>query len=187
MLAVGALTVAAAAPLAAAIFAKAPGWMVPLASLPLALLLTSLACFSTSVANDSRGRMRDLLAVDPVLALLVLAWAAGAVALCLQDGIAQVTGFVLVAIWVAVVPRSLAYAALRNRRGAWALRGGAILAVYRPGTTLTIIALGTIGGFVVVATLGTLVLVIPALLSVFIARVVRGELATIDAVQGTTR
>ncbi|MDO7881657.1 hypothetical protein [Antiquaquibacter soli] len=184
VLAVGAVTAATAVPVGVALLGAAPPWLVALALTPLALASAGLAQVGAALADGGRVRVGDLLRADALLALLILAAAAGSGWLVSQDGVLRIVGFAAAGLALAVLPRALAYGAVRGRGGIAAIRGGAILAVYRPGTTVSLIALGVLGAFAVAATVGTLALVVPALLAAFAARVTADELAGIDAAQG---
>jgi hypothetical protein len=82
-----------------------------------------------------------------------------------------------------VAPSALAYGAVRGRRGWSALRGGLILAVYRPVWALTLVALGCLGGFAVVASAGVLAPAVPPLLLTIAATQTAALLDEIDARQ----
>lgn len=187
VIAAGAIVAASSGPAVVATISGAPGWLVAISLIPLSLLVTGLARIGASIARGDRAQLRDLFSVDAVLGLFALAAGFGALWAGGQDGILHVVGFALSAVWLVVVPRALAYGATRGRSGLGALRGGAILAVYRPGTTITLLGIGIIGAFAVVATLGVFILFVPALLSAFAARVTADELDGIDAAQGAAR
>lgn len=180
---IGAIVTATAAPALLATVVGAPLWLVAVAAVPVALASTGLARVGAAVASGERARVGQLVHADVVLALLALATAAGALWLCTGAEPLRYAGYAVAAVWLAIIPRALAYGAVRGRRGLGALRGGAILAAFRPGATLTLLALGVLGGFAVVASLGTLALVVPALLAIIAARVTAAELSAIDAVQ----
>jgi hypothetical protein len=178
MLAAGAVTAATAAPLGAALLGGAPGWMAALATLPPSLALTGLAAFAAEVARGDAANLRTLLRLDPVLALIL---SAGGLALATPWGAVPAAALLLVG------PGALAYGAVRGRHGLAALRGGAILAAYRPSWTLTLTALGVLAGFAAAASAGVLaVAVLPLLLTIAAAQSA-ALLEEIDAVQGRTR
>lgn len=180
---IGAIVAGSAAPAALAAVTGAPLWFVAVAAAPAALALAGLAHVGAAVASGERARVRQLVRADVVLALLALTTAASALWLCTLAEPLRIAGYAAAAVWLAIIPRALSYGAVRDRRGLGALRGGAILAAYRPGATLTLLGLGVLGGFAVVASLGTLALVVPALLAIIAARVTAAELSAIDAVQ----
>lgn len=187
VIATSAILVAAASPAGLAIIGGAPAWLVAISLIPFSLLLTGLAGIGAALARGERARVRELFRIDPVLGFGALAAGFAALWASAHDGVIQVIGFALSAIWLMVVPRALSYGAVRGRRGRAALRGGAILAVYRPGATITLLGLGVIGGFAVAASLGVFVLIVPALLATYAARVTAGELDAIDTAHGVTR
>ncbi|GID32933.1 hypothetical protein [Paractinoplanes brasiliensis] len=170
----GALVLAASAPLAAALVSAAPGWMSAVALLPLTLALTAVASFAAPIARGDQASSSALRRIDPVLALLL-----------------SVAGLALIAPWgvvpaaavVIVGPYALAYGAVRGKRGLAAVRGGAILAAYRPSWALTSTALTVLAGFAAVASAGVLALVAAPLLLTLAARQTANLLAEIDARQ----
>lgn len=178
VIAVCAIWLGSLAPLVAATL-TGQWWMVALASLPPALLLTGLARFAAAIQRGDRPRVRDLLRVDPVLALTISLFGTIA-ALLVTEPTLQLIGFVAAAATAVLVPYALAYGAVRDRRGLTTWRGAFILVAYRPSWALTVLSLSLIGGFLVVASVGALGLVVPCLLSVFTASVVGTLLDTID-------
>ena len=174
-LAAGAVTVVAAAPLAAALLSGAPRWLAAAAVLPAMLALTGLASFAAPIARGDQPSLAALRRVDPVLALLL-----------------SVAGLALIAPWgvvpaaavLIVGPYALAYGAVRGRRGPAALRGGVILAAYRPAWALTLTGLTVLGGFAVAASAGVFLLVVAPLLLTVAGRQTAALLDEIDAVQG---
>lgn len=182
-----ALLVASAGPAGFALATGAPPWITMAALLPVALVLTGAARVGAFASRGARLRTVDVLSVDPVLAALAAAAVAAAAALILAGGPWAVVGAVVSALTAVIAPLALTYGAVRGRRGLAALRGGAILAAYRPGTAITVLSVDVLGAFVVVASLGTLALVIPILLACFSARLVSDDLARIDAAQEAQR
>jgi hypothetical protein len=171
----GLVTVLAAAPLAAALLTGAPRALAFAAVLPVALALTGLAAFTAPIARGDGTTLAALSRVDPVLALLL-----------------SVAGLALLAPWgvvpaaavLIVGPYALAYGAVRGRRGLAALRGGVILAAYRPAWAFTLTALTVLGAFAATASAGVLALVVAPLLLTIAARQTTALLTEIDAVQG---
>lgn len=169
----GAVTLVAAAPLAAALWSGAPRWLAAAALLPIMLALTSVASFSAAVA---RGDVPSLRRADPVLALLL-----------------SVAGLALLAPWGVVVaaailivgPFALAYGAVRGKRGLTAVRGGIILAAYRPSWALTLTGLTVVAAFAAVGSGGVLALVAAPLLLTIAARQTTTLLTEIDAAQAS--
>jgi hypothetical protein len=174
-LAAGAVTLAAAAPLAAALLAGAPGWVAAAATLPVTVALTGLASFAAAVARGDGPRLSTLRRVDPVLALLL---SAAGLALLAPWGVVPAAAVLLAG------PYALAYGAVRGRRGLAALRGGVILAAYRPAWALTLTALAVIAGFAAAASAGVLALVVAPLLLTIAARQTAALLGEIDTLQG---
>ncbi|BDI22100.1 hypothetical protein [Herbiconiux sp. L3-i23] len=176
------LLLAAAPPLIAAVTA-APGWLVALAALPIALAATGAARFAATLARGDRARLRDLLAIDPVLAAVGVA----ALVLCASaldaPGASPLAGAIGAAILVLVAPMAVGYGAVRGRRGFAAVRGGLILIAFRPSWALTLAAMACLGGFAVVATAGVLAVVVPTLLLVIVAGAVSSLLLTIERIQ----
>ncbi|MCO8271702.1 hypothetical protein M1L60_13985 [Actinoplanes sp. TRM 88003] len=170
-LAAGALTLLSAAPLAAALLGGAPGWLAAATVLPLMLALTSVASFAAGVANGERGALRR---PDPVLALLL---SAAGLALLAPWGVLPAAAVVIVG------PYALAYGAVRGKRGLAAVRGGSILAAYRPSWAVTLTALTVLAGFAAVASAGVLALIVAPLLLTIAARQTANLLAEIDARQ----
>ncbi|MBL7258089.1 hypothetical protein [Paractinoplanes lichenicola] len=164
----GALTLVAATPLAVALVADAPRVVAAAAVLPLMLALTAVASFA---AQTARGDQPRISGADPVLALLL-----------------SVAGLALLAPWgvlpaaavVIVGPYALAYGAVRGRRGWAALRGGVILAAYRPAWALTLTGLTVLAGFAAAASAGALALIVAPLLLTIAARQTATLLADID-------
>ncbi|WP_432972973.1 hypothetical protein [Dactylosporangium sp. CA-233914] len=123
-------------------------------------------------------RLAALRRVDPVLALLL-----------------SVAGLALIAPWgvvpaaaaLLVGPYALAYGAVRGKRGLAALRGGVILAAYRPAWALTLTGLTVIGAFIAAASAGVLALAVAPLLLTIAARQTSALLSQIDALQGGAR
>lgn len=187
VVAAGAVALATSAPLLVASIGDAPAWMLVLAGFPPALAATGLARIGAAIARGGRASLGDLVRVDVTLALVLLATATGAVWLVSQDGALPLVGFAVAGVGIAVLPRALGYGAVRDRPGLGALRGGAILAAYRPVATLTILSLAVIGGFAVAATVGALALVVPLLLATFTASVTVDELDAIDSTQAVPR
>ena len=183
-LAAGGGWLAAAVPLIVASVAGAPGWMLAVATVPAALVLTGLAAFAATVARGDGPRLGSLRRVDPVLALLL----AGGVSLAglglAAGGPAALLGGLAGAALLLVAPYALAYGALRDRRGLAALRGGAILVAFRPAWASALVVLAGVGGLLAVASAGVLaVVVLPLLLSVA-ASMTAALLDEIDALQG---
>lgn len=177
-LAAGAATLVSAAPLAAALLSGAPRWLAAAATLPVLLALTGLASFAAQVARGEEPSLAALRRVDPVLALLL-----------------SVAGLALLAPWgvvpaaavLIVGPYALAYGAVRGKRGPAALRGGVILAAYRPAWALTLTGLTVIGGFAAAASAGVLALVVAPLLLTIACRQTAALLGSIDALQRGAR
>ncbi len=181
--ALGLISLVAAVPLAVSML-FAPLWISGLATLPLTLLATGLAGFSATIARADKPKLRDGLRFDPVLAIsLSVIATALAEAVTVGGGVA-IAASVLAAVALVLAPYTLAYGAVRGRRGFSAWRGAAILVAFRPGAALTVLALACIGGFAVVASAGALAVVVPCILSVFACAVVGHLLETID---GMTR
>jgi hypothetical protein len=174
----GAVTVVAAAPLAAALLSGAPRWLAAAAALPVALALTGLASFAAAVARGDGPRLAALRRVDPVLALVL---SVAGLALLAPWGVVPAAAVLLVG------PYALAYGAVRGRRGLAALRGGVILAAYRPAWALTLTGLAVIGLFAAAASAGVLALAVAPLLLTIAARQTAALLAEIDALQGGAR
>jgi hypothetical protein len=182
VVAVCAIWLASLAPLAAA-FVIGQWWLTAVGALPAAILLTGLARFAATIARGGRPRVRDAFAVDPVLALSMVAVGTAA-ALAIGSGAMQVPGFVVAAVALVQVPYALAYGAVRGRRGLTTWRGAFILVAYRPSWALTVLSISLIGAFVIVATVGALVVLVPCILAVFTSGVVTQLLASIDARAG---
>jgi hypothetical protein len=179
-LAAGALTVGSAAPFAVAALFGAPVWLLAATTLPPALALTGLAGFVGGISRFERASLR----LDPVLALVLAAGSAVAGFGLAAGGPVAWLGAAVGAALLLVGPLGLAYGTLRGRYGLSALRGGLILAVYRPLWSVTVLALGCLGFFAAAASAGVLaVAVVPLYLSVAVS-VVRQLLDEIDAVQG---
>lgn len=178
VVAVCAILLASVLPFAAAI-ATGQWWLMSIGALPVALLLTGLSRFAAVIARGDRPRVRDAFAVDPVLALSLVALGTAA-ALLLVTPELQVPGFVLAALGLVLAPYALAYAAVRDRRGLTAWRGAFILVAYRPSWALTVLSMSLLGGFAVAASVGALVVVVPCILAVFTSMVVGRLLDTID-------
>ncbi|WP_433204773.1 hypothetical protein ACQP00_36560 [Dactylosporangium sp. CS-047395] len=159
-----------AVPLGAALLAGAPGWVAAAAVLPVTLALTGLAALTA----DDRG-LAALRRVDPVLALLL---SVAGLALLAPWGVVPAAAVLLVG------PYALAYGAVRGRRGLAALRGGVILAAYRPAWALTLTALTVLGAFAAAASAGVLAPVVAPLLLTIAARQTTALLAEIDTLQG---
>ncbi|MEU7874011.1 hypothetical protein [Dactylosporangium sp. NPDC049140] len=159
-----------AVPLGAALVAGAPGWVAAAATLPVTLALTGLAALT---AGDG-SRLTVLFKVDPVLALLL---SVAGLALLAPWGVVPAAAVLLVG------PYALAYGAVRGKRGLAALRGGVILAAYRPAWALTLTGLTVIGAFAAAASAGVLALVAAPLLLTIAARQTAALLAEIDALQ----
>lgn len=177
LLGAGVVLLASAVPLAVALLWAAPWWLAAAAALPPVLLLTGLSRIAADVADGRRARMRRLADVDPVLAVLLLAPVAGGERLVAAGGGALAAGCLLIAAAGLLAAPSLAYGAVRGRRGVAAMRGGAILAVWRPGAALSLLSLGCLGAFAVVASAGVLALAVPALLATAGAVLVSAQLA----------
>ena len=177
-LAAGAVTLVAAAPLATAVLSGAPRWLAAAATLPVLLALTGVASFAAQVARGDAPALAALRRTDPVLAALL-----------------SVAGLALLAPWgvlpaaavLIVGPYALAYGAVRGKRGPAALRGGVILAAYRPAWALTLTGLAVIAGFAAAASAGVLALVAAPLLLTIAARQTAALLAEIDTRQDGTR
>ena len=175
-LAAGALVLVTAIPLAVAIVWAAPYAIVAGATVPPALALTGLARFAAAVARGDVPRLALLREVDPVLAAVLAAGCA-----VVPFGVA---GAVIGAGLLLVIPYALVYGAIRGRRGLTALRGGVILAGYRPSWALTLVALACLDGFAVAASAGVLAPVALPLLLTVAATQTAALLAEIDALQG---
>ena len=170
----------AAVPLASSYVSGAPRWITALALLPLCLASSGLARVSDDLRRGDSIRLRRMAAIDPVLAMLT------AVALSLVS-VAGGTGGVIFGVGVAggavlclCLPMAFAYGAVRNRQGWAALRGGLLLALHRPGASLSVSAIAVLLGFGVIATGGVLVLVAPILFASLTTAVVAAQLAVID-------
>ncbi|MFI5910554.1 hypothetical protein [Dactylosporangium sp. NPDC051541] len=175
-LAAGAVTVASAVPLAAALLAGAPRALAAIAVLPVALALTGLASFTAPIADGDGPSLPALRRVDPVLALLL---SAAGLALLAPWGVVPAAAVLLVG------PNALAYGAVRGKRGLAALRGGVILAAYRPAWALTLTALTVIALFAAAASAGVLAFAVAPLLLTIASRQTAALLAEIDALQAT--
>ena len=178
-LAAGTLALTALAPLAVAVVAGAPGWLVAITTLPLTLALTGLARFIAAVANADGVHMRTL-RLDPVLAIAMAGGASLAGLGLATGGAARIAGAAGAAVLLIVAPLALAYGAVRDRSGLSALRGGAILAAFRPSWALTLLALGCLGGFAVAASAGILAIAVLPLQFAIANSFVTELLATID-------
>lgn len=156
-------------PLAVAVAAGEP-WLAGLTVLPLLIGLTGLCGSLAGVSRGGGVRAPWRASFDPSLAglawlwLLTVAWVAGV------GPAGVVAGSVLGALAVAVLPLAFAYGAVRERRGAAALRGGVIIAVLQPGLALTVGAGLCLAAFALVATAGTLLVVAPALVLLMACR-----------------
>lgn len=179
VIAVSALWVLALVPVAVAVLA-APWWIVALSTVPVAMLTTGLSRYAVGVQRGQRPRIREVFGVDPVLAIGIVAILTLAERLVAAGGGLEIAGFVLAAVVAFVAPMVLAYGSVRGASGLRAIRGGAILALYRPSVALTVLSLGCIGGFIVVASAGVLALVVPVVLAVFATAVVTALLEGID-------
>ncbi|WP_433076298.1 hypothetical protein ACQP1P_31395 [Dactylosporangium sp. CA-052675] len=161
-----------AVPLGAALLAGAPGWVAAAATLPVTLALTGLAALTAG----EHPRAAAMVRVDPVLALLL-----------------SVAGLALLAPWgvvpaaavLIVGPYALAYGAVRGKRGLAALRGGVILAAYRPAWALTLTGLTVLGAFAAAASAGVLALVAAPLLLTIAGRQTAALLDEIDALRAS--
>ncbi|WP_432825316.1 hypothetical protein [Dactylosporangium sp. CA-092794] len=177
-LAAGAVTALAAAPLAAALLTGAPGWLAAAATLPAALALTGLARLAAATARGETAHLALVRRADPVLAVLL---SAAGLALIAPWGAVPAAAVLLVG------PYALAYGAVRDRRGLAALRGGVILAAYRPAWTLTLAAIAVLGGFAVAASAGVLAVLAAPLVLTIAARQTAALLDEIDTIQGGAR
>lgn len=172
--AAGAVTLVAAVPLSAALLSGAPRWLAAAAVLPVLLALTGVAGFAAQVARGDGPSLAALRRVDPVLALVLSV--AGS-ALLTPWGVLPAAAVLIVG------PYALAYGAVRGRRGLAALRGGVILAAYRPAWALTLTGLTVVSAFAVAASAGVLALVVAPLLLAVAAGQTATLLAEIDARQ----
>ncbi|MFI5889778.1 hypothetical protein ACIA5D_06615 [Actinoplanes sp. NPDC051513] len=177
-LAAGAGAVVAAAPLAASLLSGAPRWLAAAAVLPLLLALTGVASFAAQVARGDGPSLTALRRVDPVLALLL---SAAGLALLAPWGVVPAAAVLIVG------PYALAYGAVRGKRGLTAVRGGVILAAYRPSWALTLTGLTVIAAFAAVASAGVLALVVAPLLLTIACRQTTALLSEIDRTQGGAR
>jgi hypothetical protein len=163
---------------------SAPAALLAVATLPPSLALTGLAHWAAGTAAGERPRVRGLLRLDPVLAL-IMAGAFSAAGFAISVGsIWLPVGIVVAAILALVFPSALTYGAVRGRSGAMAIRGGAILVAYRPSWGLTMLALAVLCGFAVAASAGVLLLVVPALVLTIGCAVSARQLSEIDDAQG---
>lgn len=160
----GVVVLAATIPFVAGRLADAPLWLLALTTVPAALALTGLAQFTAAAAQ---GQRMAGLRGDPVLAAVIAVAASAAGFGLAAGGLPAVVGAVGAAVLLLIAPLALAYGAVRGRSGLAAVRGGVILAAFRPSWALTLLALGVIGGFAVIASVGFLALaVVPLLLSI---------------------
>ena len=173
-----AVLLASIAPFAAAA-TSGQGWLIFIGAFPAALIITGLSRFAAAIARGDRPRVGDLVAVDPVLAVSIVALGT-AVAMAIASGVLQIAGFILGAAGLVLLPYALAYAATRDRRGLTAWRGAFLLVAYRPSWALTVLSVYLIGGFAIAATVGALAILVPCTLAVFASRVVSQLLDTID-------
>jgi hypothetical protein len=180
---VGLVTLVCSAPMVLATVAGAPVWLVGLATLPLAIALTGASSFATAIARDERASLRALGRIDPVLAVVGTLLAAVSGAALGAPGSFPLLGAALAAVLLLVSPFALEYGAVRQRSGFAAIRGGLILAAYRPSWTLSVLAIACLGGFAVAASAGVLMLVAPVFLLTVGAALIGAELADIDAAQ----
>jgi hypothetical protein len=173
----GALVLAAAVPFGAATVTGAPGWLIATTTMPVALALTGLAQVTAAAVRGERAR---ILRLDPALAVFI----AGASSLAglglTAGGPAAVLGAAGAAALLLIVPLALAYGAVRGRSGLAAVRGGVILAAFRPSWALTLLALSVIGGFAIAASVGVLGLVVLPLLLAIAGSLVTAMLEDID-------
>ncbi|CAN5164321.1 hypothetical protein BH09ACT5_BH09ACT5_03510 [soil metagenome] len=158
-------------------------WLVAMATLPASLSLTGLARFAAIVQRGDRPRLRDAVAVDPVLAVTItLVGTATWGLLSLPE--LRVAGCLVAAAALILVPYALSYGAVRARPGLAAWRGAVILTAYRPSWALTVLAVTLLGGFAIVASAGALGLVVPVILAVFSAGAVSHLLDVVDSQAG---
>lgn len=177
LLAIGALWTASLIPVVVAITGGAPVWLCALSCFPVALLTTGVARSGAAASSGAALRVRDVFRVDPVLAgLLVTAGGLSAAALA-AGGALLVAGAIATALVLLLAPLALAYGAVRDRTGLAAIRGGAVLALARPGWALTLLALGVLSAFAAAASLGVLLLAVPGLFATVVAAVT-GRLLT---------
>jgi len=156
------------------LWSGAPRWVAAAAVLPPLLALTGVAAFAAQVARGDGPSLGALRRVDPVLALVL---SVGGLALLAPWGVAPAAAVLIVG------PYALAYGAVRGRRGLAALRGGVILAAYRPAWALTLTGLTVVSAFAVAASAGVLALIVAPLLLAVAARQTATLLAEIDARQ----
>jgi hypothetical protein len=175
-LAAGLLAALTGVPLVAGALTGAPVWLVAAATLPPALAATALARHTAGASGGG---------VDVVLGVVMAG--AGVVAgmgIRAGGGVA-VLGAVVGAALGLVAPLALAYGAVRGRTGLGALRGGLILALYRPLWAVTLLALGVLGFFAVAASAGVLAVAVGPLFLAVAASVARQLLDEVDAAQGS--
>jgi hypothetical protein len=180
----GALALTTAVPFAVAALAGTPGWLLAITTVPPALALTGLARLIAAVSRADGVAMRTV-RVDPVLAIALAGAASLAGGGLTTSGTAAIAGAALAAVLLLVGPLALAYGAARDRHGLRALRGGVILAAFRPSWTITLLALGCLGGFIVAASLGILAIVVLPLLFAIGSSLVTGLLEEIDTRSGS--
>jgi hypothetical protein len=185
---VGAVVLVCLVPAAFAAVTGAPLWLVGAATLPFTLALTGTASFAAAVARESlggdRARLRAATRLDPVLGVVGAGLASASGAALAGPGSVPLVGAGLSAVVLFVSPLVLAYGSVRKRPGFAAIRGGLILAAYRPSWALSLLAMDCLGGFAVAASAGVLLLIVPAVLLVIATALVSDELREIDEPRG---
>lgn len=159
-------------------------WLIAVSTIPAVLLTTGMARFAVAVQRGGRARIRDVFAVDPVLSFSIVVIGCLAERLMAAGEVVAVPGFALAATLLVVGPAAVAYGAVRHRSGFAAIRGGVILAGYRPAAAITLLALCCLGAFAVIGSFGALAVFVPGLLAVFGAAVVADLLDAIDKGSG---
>jgi len=156
----------AAVPVVLAVVAGLPiPWVA--VTLPFLLVTTGVFRVWAAVAAGSMTGWRRLTSIDPGLALIAWCLVLAMRAFLSQGDAGLVVSCGIGAFSALVLPLSFAYGAVRERRGAEALRGGLVLATLRPDLAVTLAAMIVLAGFVLVLSAGSLVLCVPALVAVF--------------------
>jgi hypothetical protein len=174
--------VLAAVPLMVAAAIDVEPALTALAGLPLALATTATVGALAHASEGGSVRLDLRASSDPTLGLLLWAWAAAVTWFVGQGSIGLVVASILGASGGLVLPLALCYGAVRDRRGLAALRGGAIIAVLRPGAALTISCGLCLAAFVCIATIGALVVVAPGLVGMAACRMVRRMVVPASAI-----
>jgi hypothetical protein len=178
-LAGGAVVFAATVPFVVAVVVGAPAWLLAAATLPPALAVTGLAHLVGAIIRGERAAVR----LDPVQALVFAAGLSAAGFGFAAGGPGAVAGSAVGAASLLVGPLALGYATVRGRDGLSALRGGLILAAYRPLWAVTLFGLSVLAFFAAAASAGVLAIAVVPLYLAIATSIVGQLLDEIDAAQ----